>query len=259
MQLPVISVVAQKGGVGKTTTAVNVAHRFALGGLRVLLVDVDTQGHAGKFLGADRGPGLTNAMMRYDTEGRHDRAFLPMSQCITHDVRERLDVLCNDPSMASAEILVRNDVGHERILAHRLQEVHDQYDVVIIDVAPTVTVSSTMALATSTGIIVPVAPGTDPADTTGELLARLRAIQRGLGKAPDLLGFFPTLYDGREKIAKELRKWLDQQDPVGPTIRKNVQLAEANISQRSIWEYAPKSPGADDYAVLTNWIAERIA
>jgi chromosome partitioning protein len=254
LSIPVVGVVAQKGGVGKTTTADNVAHRFALGGLRVLLVDVDTQGHAGRFLGAERGRGLTDAMMRYDAEGKYDRTFMPMEKCITHAVRERLDILCNDPSMAAAELLVRHDVGHERILRYRLEEVQDQYDMVLIDIGPTVTVSSNMALAACSGILVPVAPGTNPEDTTGELLARLRAIERGLGHRPRLLGFFPTLFDGREKIARDLRTWLEQQEAVGPTIRKNVALAEANIAGQSIWEYAPTSPGAQDYRILTEWL-----
>ncbi len=256
----VLAIAAEKGGVGKTTTAVNLAAYLADRVGKVLLVDMDSQGQAGMFLGfttegEDRA-GMYEMLVFSDPL---DPTYRPADELITLNVRDGLDLIPNNPRIAQAELEIAGREDRHMILAERLKEVSDRYQLVIIDVGPTVNLASLLALYAADAVIVPVAPGAATRAGVEGLRTRLRAMRDRLGYAPALMGVLATMIDRRERLSRNLVP--DLQEAYGPTyaghIRRNVHLAEAPERGLTIFEYKPRSPGAIDYMALGDWVAER--
>lgn len=251
----ILSVAAEKGGVGKTTTATNLAAYLATHIGRTLLVDMDSQGQAGAFLGyREQRAGMYELLAHPD---RFSRGYRPTRELITYGVRENLDLIPNDPRIGEAELLIAEREDRAIILAERLGEVERDYAAIVIDVGPTVNLASLLALYASHQVLVPVAPG--PAARAGVegLRARLAAMQANLDYAPEVLGVVATLVDRRERLGRNLP--LELEETYGRrfsgVIRRNTALAEAPGEGKTIFEYAPKSSGALDYAALGRWVA----
>ncbi len=245
-----IAVTNPKGGVGKTTTSVHLADVFARQGVRTLVVDADTQGHVSVFLGAKRVPGLARALTDLDT---------PLISHIQHNVRERLDVLSGDPATGTAARTLNGELGVELRLRKRLREVEDTYDVALIDVGPTVDLISSMALLAAQGVLVPVTPGRAIEVSVADLVARLTAMERAVDYAPRIIGLFGNMLDRRENLSRQLELFLQTSgQPVGPGVRKNTKIAEATREGKTVFEYAPDSPGAQDFEALARWSAAQL-
>lgn len=243
-----IAVFNHKGGTGKTTTSVNLAAGLAETGRRVLLVDVDGQGNVGASLGI-RGEKTLYHVLVHRCDVRE--AVVP--------VRDNLDVLTSDASLAAAELSIAQKRNRHRLLRDSLASVSDDYDVVILDCAPALSVLNQNALAFADGVIVPV--GCDYLSLVGvkQVLKTLKDVSRLLKHDPKIIGVLPTFYDARTKIARDAVETLRAhfKDVCLEPIRINTKLREAPSARKTIFEYAPDSHGAADYARAVTQLIER--
>lgn len=178
------------------------------------------------------------------------RPFVPAAACVIPAVRPGLDLIGSDARQVHAEYTISADPNNGRILAKRLGELADSYDLVILDAPPGVSRTSEMVLTAAHTALVPVAPGAASLSGLNELGARVAALEEAYGRAP---GVTPvaTFVDARERISKDLVRRLGEH---APSVRKSVRLAEAPEQGQSIFEYAPDSPGAADYRAVADFL-----
>ena len=235
-----ISVGNQKGGVGKTTTAVALGQYFARRGKRVLIVDLDAQGHVAESLGVDKSGGL----FRLICQG------LAVKQ-VAQNVREDLDIIPNDHTAEQVKAFAAQSDFRAYILAQALGEA-GEYDVVFLDMPPSTDVLHVAALVASDYLLVPAIM--DHLALTGVMTIIQTA--RALAKYPNvtppvLLGVLPTLFERmttetRENVA-HLAEALGDVRYLLPPIPRDTKVREASSYGQTIWEYAPKSPAAVGY------------
>ena len=234
----IIAVAMTKGGVGKTTTAVNLSHGLAMRGHRVLLVDADTQGQCAKAFGVETDLTLTEVL----TE---DVCIL---EAVTR-ARENLDLVASDYHLAKGALAIarREQDGH-LALAEALEPAADRYDVAVIDAAPGFDAIAVNVLGCAHDIVAPAA--LTPAALAGVLdFVRHVGMVQKHNTILNLRYVLPTFLDMRVRhsteMLEQLRGYFEVQlcDP----IRVNVSLAEAFGYQSTIFEYAPNSRGAGDY------------
>ncbi len=240
-----IAIALSKGGVGKTTTAVNLAAGLALAGSRVLLIDVDTQGQAAKALGLAPPVGLAEL-----TAGE-----VGVEAAIT-PARENLDLVAGGRGLASLKRLItRKDFGGEQTLAEALAPLDGRYDFAVLDTAPGWDALSINALFYAQEVLSPVSLEVMTLQSLLDFIQSLAAIQR---YRPELALRYvlPTFLDRRVRKSDEILAQLAGHygtrlcDP----IRYNVRLSEAPGYGQTIFEYASHSAGADDYRRLTERI-----
>jgi len=240
-----IAVCLSKGGVGKTTTAINLAHGLALAGSTVLLVDTDTQGQVAKALGIEAKTGLAELLAQQ---------IGPEDAIVT--ARERLWLLAGGRALAGAKREIdRRTFGGELALAEALEPMENKYDFVILDTAPSLDILSINVLFYAKEVLTPVSPEVLTLQGVIEFqhsLAGVQKYQSGL----TLKYVLPTFYDLRVKKSREildqLRLHYEQQ--LCSPIKYSVRLSEAPGFGQTIFEYDPKSPGADGYRALTQRI-----
>jgi len=240
-----LAVMLTKGGTGKTTTAVNLGHGLALAGLRVLLIDADTSGAAGRALGVRAARSwaeiVSGSARAADvlTEARPGLWLAPGGQSLASVKRE----------------IARRDMASERVLAEALAPLGDRFDVAILDAAPGWDSLTVNVLFYADDVLAPCALEVLAVYGLADFVQRIETVRRyrpGLG----LRYVLPTFYDRRVAKSEELRAQLAARfgAVLLAPIRYNVRLSEAAGFGQSIFEYAPKSTGAADYAAL----AERI-
>jgi len=243
-----IAVAMAKGGVGKTTTAVNLAYGLAALGKRGLLVDCDTQGQVAKFLGVSPAWGLYEFITETDTGGQ----IISRNDAL-HAARKNLWILAGGIRLVDLKNWLGEQPREQRqtILKHRLVPRQGSLEFMIFDCAPGWDVLSVNILMASDEVLCPVA-------LQGPCLVGLKTFFRYLQSAQKLndhlrLNYvLPTMYDRRtqhsEEILGQLRKYFLRQvcDPIG----YNVRLSEAAVYGKSIFEYRPSAPSAGDYSRL---------
>ena len=242
-----IAVSLSKGGVGKTTTAVNLGAGLARMGHRVLLVDTDTQGQAGSMLGIAPGPGLAEFVS----------GDIPRHKAIVQ-ARTRLWLLAGGGSLAGLKrVIAQQPYGGERTLAKALGSLDGRYDYVILDSAPGWDSLSINVLFYATEVLAPVSLEVMTLQGLVQFVQRVEAIQE-FHPAIRLKYVLPTFLDRRVKKSEEILSQL--QAYYGPElcqpIRYNVRLSEAPGLGKTIYEYDPGCPGAEDYQKLTERIAQ---
>ena len=228
-----IAIANQKGGTGKTTTAITLAHRLAMDGYRVLLVDTDVQGHVATALGLDKAPGIYRLVQWYQDLG----------DLLVVQARENLDVIPGDKTTEPAKRILASMDFRERILADALEELAEGYDVAVIDCAPSVDVLHVAALVAADRLVVPTKLDYLAVDGVNEVLASLAEIKRRSSAAPDLLGVLPTFFDRQTNETLVQLKTLVNAfgRHVLPPIPVDTRLREAPAYGQTIWEYAPRS------------------
>ena len=241
-----IAVALTKGGVGKTTTAVNLAAGLAINGATVLLVDTDTQGHAGFMLGTHDGEGLTELI-----------AGNALPQDVTREAREGLWLINGGRSLSHLrQLMDRQESGGEGVLYHALQSVEGRYDYVVLDTSPGWDAMIINVLFYADEILAPVSLDILTLKGLAEFIDRLSAIRE---YSPIALNYIvPTFLDGRVRKSGEVHQLLqDYYDrELCSPIRYNVKLSEASGHGQTIYEYAPRSPGADDYQKLVERVMQ---
>jgi chromosome partitioning protein len=231
----IICVANQKGGVGKTTTALTVAHGLALKGRKVLLVDLDVQGHVPTALGLPKEPGLYRLLVL----GK------PLRSVIT-EARQNLDIIAGDKQTEEVKRYVATLNFRERVLAKALEGA--AYDVVILDCAPSLDVLHVGALVASNFVIVPTKLDFLAIDGVNEVLRSAAEVQQA-GYDVGIAGILPTFYDRvTRESAEQLRRLVAAfKALVWPPIPQDVKLREAPAFGQTIWEYSPSTAGVKGY------------
>ncbi|ABW35111.1 ParA-like chromosome partition protein (plasmid) [Deinococcus geothermalis DSM 11300] len=254
-----IAITNQKGGVGKTTTAVHLAHALARQGLRILLVDTDGQGHCAIYLGLERRGDLSHVLLRtrQDTDDPQ-RRYEPVARFIRPNVRPGVDLISCDPSITLAEGRINGEAMRELRLARRLAEVQDRYDVALIDVGPKTDLLSTIALLAADSALIVSLPST-PDESLLDMTARLSALREDAGQGPTVLGVLATQVDSREGLTRDMQAKLQEAGFADvPAVPRSVALARAARAGKTIFETDPASPGAVAYAALATWLTARL-
>lgn len=236
-----IAVFNHKGGTGKTTTSINLAAGLAEAGRRVLLIDADGQGNVGASLGIAGQRTLYHVLVN---GAKASDVAVP--------VRDGLDVLTSNESLAAAELFLAERPNRDRIMRERLGDACRAYDTVVIDCAPALSLMNQNAMVYADSVVVPVACDYLSLVGVKQVLRTIRNVRDLLQHDVQLLGVLPTFFDVRNRISREailtLRKHFEGRcyDP----IRINTKLREAPSAKQTIFEYAPKSHGAEDYMRL---------
>lgn len=239
-----IAVMNQKGGTGKTTTTVSLAHGLAKRGHKVLIVDMDSQGNVGICMGSDGAKNLYHVMVENTAP---EEAIIP--------VRDKLDLLPSDNLLAKVEVHLAHVEHPARSMKRRFRDI-DSYDYIILDCGPSLSLLNQNALYFADHVLIPVACDYLSLVGVKQILRTLKGIQQQLRHPITVMGVLPTFYDVRNRISHEVIRTLDRyfKDKVLAPIRINTRLKEAPSKQQSIFEYAPKSAGAQDYASLVETI-----
>ena len=249
----VISIVNQKGGVGKTTTAVNLSAFLAKKRKKVLIIDLDPQGNATSGFGFDKME-LKNTV--YD--------FLVNDEEITNVILptqvKNVDMCPTNINLAGAEVELVSAISRETILKNAIDTVRDQYDYVIIDCAPSLGLLTINALAACDGVIVPIQGEYYALEGLTQLIDTINMIRKKLNPKIGITGVVITMHDSRTQLTKqvveEVQKYFG--DKVFKTfIPRNVRLAEAPSHGQTIDEYDAKSKGAVAYQALANEVLKR--
>ena len=252
--VPIVAFANQKGGVGKTTTAVNSAVSLAQRGYRVLIVDSDPQGNATSSLGVDK---LTVGHSIYDVlvDG------LPLCDAIDATDRPGLDLVAATPMLAGAEIELVATGGRETRLREALAELLPRYDVVLIDCPPSLGLLTVNALTAARSVVVPIQCEFLALEGLGQLMTTVDRVKRGLNPSLDVAGVLMTMFDARTRLSAhvvdEVRRYFPHR-MFGTVVPRSVRLAEAPSYGQAIVEYDPSSRGAEAYEAFVNELTTRL-
>ncbi len=244
-----IAICNQKGGVGKTVTAINLSARLAAGGFRTLLIDLDPQGHSGLGLGLDI-DSLEHSVYDVLLNGRY-----PIRDAII-PLRSNLEILPSNIDLASAELELARFKKRERRLKRVIEGLRESYDYIVIDCPPSAGILTVNALVASQIAIVPVTPSWLPIQSLSRATEVLMALKESL--LLDITVFYLiTLFDRRPKEARSRRENLEQthgQHLLKTVVRNNTRLDTATRKGLPIFDYDRRCPGSQDYAALAEEI-----
>lgn len=249
----ILSVSNQKGGVGKTTTAINLAAALAKAGQRVLVVDLDPQGNASSGLGYPR---------RDVTMGIYDvlMEFREVSSVLMPTALDGLQVIPASRDLVGAELELVDEDNRERRLRKVLNLVRERYEWVIIDCPPSLGLLTINALVASDGVLIPLQAEYFAMEGLGELLRTVGQVRKSLNPDLEREGIVITMTDGRNRLCREVERQAREVFGVGvfeTSIPRNVRLGEAPSHGKSIVEYAPTSSGAQAYIDLADELLAR--
>jgi chromosome partitioning protein len=240
----------QKGGVGKTTTAVNVGAYLAAKGQRVLLIDLDPQSNATSSLGFDKKQvkaSLYNVLI--DSQ--------PLPEVIQLTKRVRLDLAPASPQLAGAEVELVPMIEREKRLKHAIAQIQTNYDYILIDCPPSLSLLTINALAAAQGVIIPVQCEYLALEGLSQLMNTLQLVRKGLNPGLALRGLIMTMYDSRARLAQqvieEVRSHFGER-LFKTLVPRSIRLGEAPSFGEPILAYAASSAGALAYDQLADEI-----
>ncbi|PLA74669.1 chromosome partitioning protein [Hydrogenovibrio sp. SC-1] len=249
----IIAVANQKGGVGKTTTTVNLSAAFARMGKRVLMMDLDPQGNATVAIGVDKEDLPVSA---YDVLVGEVKA----RDAILETAVENLDLIAANGDLTAAEVDLIDESKGPKKLRKALKKVREQYDVILLDCPPTLNMLTLNALTVAEGILVPVQCEYFALEGLSALMDTIEAVQSDLNPNLHIDGLLRTMYDRRNNLANDVSNELVAHfgmKVLQTIIPRNVRLAEAPSYGESILDYDLASNGAIAYLALANELIRR--
>ena len=249
----IISVANQKGGVGKTTTTVNLGACLASLGKKVLLVDMDAQGNATSGVGI-RKPDVTRDI--YDVLVNE----LPIDEATLITEHENLSIVPATLQLAGAEIELTSMMARESRLKGSLAEVSSQYDYILIDCPPSLGHLTINSFTASDSILIPVQCEYYALEGLSQLLNTVRLVQKHFNPELEIEGVLLTMYDARtnlgNEVVEEVRKYF-REKVYETIIPRNIRLSEAPSHGKPIIDYDPRSRGAEVYQALAKEVVSR--
>lgn len=239
----IVSIANQKGGVGKTTTSINLSSILAKKGKKVLMIDADPQGNASSGVGIDR-----------------DEIDLSVYDILINDVQaedvvkktniKNLDIIPSNINLAGAEVELVSVMSREHRLKEKLDVIKDQYDYIIIDCPPSLGLITLNAFTASNSVLIPVQCEYYALEGLGQLLNTISLVKKHLNKDIEIEGALLTMYDARtnlsNQVVKEVKKYFNNK-VYKNVIPRNVKLSEAPSYGMPISIYDPRSKGAKSY------------
>jgi len=245
----IISLLNHKGGVGKTTSAINIGAGLVELGKRVLLIDLDPQANLTLSLGISR--------QKYSIY----EAVRGESELVPYTVRDGFDVVTSNLDLSGAEMELINEAGREFILRELFEPIRDEYDYIIIDCPPSLGLLTLNALTSSDYVFIPLQTEFLALQGLTKIKQVIDKVRFRLNKKLDIGGVIATMYDHRKVLNRDvvetIKKYFGQK-VFKTLIRDNVALAEAPAQRKDIFSYQRSSNGAKDYLALCKEIIERV-
>jgi chromosome partitioning protein len=251
----VIAVTNQKGGVGKTTTAINVAYFLAKAGKRTLLIDFDPQGNATSGLGIDK------TKLSVTINDVITSADVPLSAATAATEYKNLSVAPTTSQLANTEVELAQGERRFSRLKQALENETNQYDYVIIDSPPSLSLLTVNGLIASNYVLLPVQAEFYALEGLGQLLETMKLVRKGMNPNLELLGVLPTMIDSRTTLSTQVHAEIKRHFPgkvFESTIPRNIRLAEAPSHGVPIGVYDKFSKGSRAYKALVKEILQRI-
>ena len=250
----VISIVNQKGGVGKTTTTINLSAALAEAGKKVLTIDIDPQGNTTRGLGINKETLETTVYEMLLKEKK-------IEEIILEDVFENLDLVPADVDLAGAEVELIGVKESNYILTYEVNKIKHKYDFIIIDCPPSLSILTVNALCSSDSILVPIQCEYFALEGLSQLLYTINLVQKRLNPNLEIEGVVFTMYDARTnlslQVVEEVKHELRHTNIYKTIIPRNVRLAESPSYGLPITQYDPNSKGAASYRQLAEEVIER--
>lgn len=249
----IIAITNQKGGVGKTTTAINLSACLAAAGQKVLAVDADQQGNTTSGLGLDKN--AIESTIYNIFLGEATIADVKQPTCM-----EGLEILPANISLTGAEIELIGIEKREYILKTELDQVKDEYDYIIIDCPPSLNLITINALTAADTVLVPIQCEYFALEGLEQLLHTVNLVKKGLNRDLEIEGIVFTMYDARTNLSLQVVEEVNRTLGKGvyrAIIPRNVRLGEAPSHGLPINLYDPKSKGAESYAILAEEVMEK--
>ncbi|AKN33128.1 sporulation initiation inhibitor Soj [Clostridium carboxidivorans P7] len=252
--MKIISIFNQKGGVGKTTTAINLSAYLAMQGYKILNIDIDPQGNTTSGLGFDK---RTINESIYDVLTSDVSLDEVMKKC---ELVDNFYIIPSTMELAGAEVELIDKPNRENILKEKIKQLNEKFDFIFIDCPPSLGLLTINALTLSNSVLIPIQCEFYALEGVGQLVNTIQLVKKSLNKNIEVEGVIMSMYDGRTKLSNEVvnevRKYF--KDKVyDVTIPRNIRLAEAPSFGLPIMLYDDKCRGAEAYENLTKEFLKR--
>lgn len=245
--MPIISIVNQKGGTGKTTTSMNLGSALAKRGKSVLMIDMDSQGNLGYSLGLDDGQTISDVF-----EGETS-----IKEIIQE--REGMHIVPSDMRLVDIELSLIDLDDRHKTLSSKIGNLSKSYDYILIDCPPSLSILAVNSLYASDSVIIPMLMEVLSLQGLEQIINTISKINSSYDKKLKIIGILPVMVDKRRKLSEEVKDYIKENYDVNifqSMIRNNVKASEAPSFGQSVIEYAPSSNSAKDYMAFAEEIVK---